>query len=331
MLNVLVAGTGSIGRRHVSSIRTLEPDSRLILLRASGAEDDYSREIGATVVADFGAAARLAPDCIVVATPSFLHTDLVVEALAAGLPAYVEKPVVTNAADLERVAAALARRSPADGPLATMCGCNLRFLPSLRAVRDRVRGGAIGRVVRASFQVGQWLPDWRPHADYRLSYSALAARGGGVVLDLVHELDAARWILGDFDRLVALGGHRSHLEIDAEDVAVIALSRDAGPVVAVGLDYIARVPIRRYEFIGEEGTLCWELPARRIELQSTLGAQPVNLDATAYDVSATYLTAMREFLEAVRTHQITSQDLGDGLRSAALAIRANEVIRSCRS
>jgi len=209
----------------------------------------------------------------------------------------------------------------------TLSGCNLRFLPSLMAARKLLHDGAIGRVVRASLQTGQWLPDWRPASDYRASYSASPDLGGGVVLDLVHELDAARWLLGEFDSITALGGHRSSLEIASEDAAVIAMTRVNGPVVAIGLDYVARAPVRRYEFFGEKGTLVWDLPARRLEIVAGEAKAPA-LDATAFDVSLTYLAAMREFVECVRDSRVSSQDLREGLRSAALAIRINEEIRA---
>jgi predicted dehydrogenase len=323
-VKVLLAGTGSIGRRHVHSIQSLDPSASFLVLRASGAEDDFSRALRATVVRNLLEALQLAPDCVVVATPSHLHAGLVSDVLAARLPAYVEKPVVVRRAELEQLEVALA----ANREVPTLCGCNLRFLPSLRRLRELLAEGAIGRVVRASLQVGQWLPDWRPQADYRQSYSASAQRGGGVVLDLVHEFDAARWLLGEFDQVVALGGRRSRLEIDAEDVAIIALGSRTGPLAAIGLDYVARRPLRRYELVGEEGTLTWDLPERRLEVATADGVRAVPLAPDAFDVAATYPRAMGEFLAAVRSGRQTSQGLEEGLRSAALAIRANEVIRA---
>jgi len=322
-MTVLVAGTGSIGRRHIDSLRQLAPDARFVLLRRQAIEDDYSRRIDAKVVDSLDAGLAERPGIAVIAVPSSGHAELIVPLLGAGIPLYVEKPVVATRAQLEAVA-----RAAATAPsTVTLCGCNLRFLPSLRAVRELIGAGAIGRVVRASLQTGQWLPDWRPSADYRRSYSASRELGGGVALDLVHELDAVRWILGEFDSVVALGGQFSSLELSSEDAVVIGLSRARGPVVAVGLDYVARRPVRRYEFFGEQGTLSWDLPARRVELTQVDGVPAPAFDAGDFDVAATYVQAMREFLEAVASGRQTSQDLAEGLKSAALAIRVNEEIR----
>jgi len=323
-MTVLVAGTGSIGRRHMDSMRQLVPGARFVLLRRQATADDYSRTLGARVVDTLEAALAEKPAIAVVAVPSSQHAGLIEPLLGAGIPMYIEKPVVTSAAQLT----AVSRAAAAAPQVVTLCGCNLRFLPSLRAVRELISQGAIGRVVRASLQAGQWLPDWRPTADYRRSYSASRELGGGVVLDLVHELDAARWILGEFDSVVAVGGQMSSLDLASEDAAVIALSRAGGPVVAVGLDYVARRPVRRYEFFGESGTLTWDLPARRVDLTHVDGMQVPAFEPADFDVATTYLRAMREFLEAVVTGRQTSQNLHEGLRSAALAIRVNEEIRA---
>lgn len=322
-MKALIAGTGSIGRRHVASIRSLDPAADLVLLRRSAGQDEYSDSLRAKVVTRVEDALALRPDIAVIAGPSSGHAELVLAMLAARIPMYVEKPVATDAAQIAAIRSAIAGQKPP----ASICGCNLRFLPAVRAIRQELHAGRIGRVVRATLQVGQWLPDWRPASDYRLSYSARRDLGGGVLLDLVHELDAARWLLGDLDVLAAVGGRFSRLEIDSEDAAWVLLSRSGGPAVAVGVDYVARRPIRRYEFIGEEGTLMIDLIARRAVLESKSGIEQLPMPEAAFDVASTYRAAMAEFIDAVVSGSATSQGLEEGLQSAALAVRANELIR----
>jgi len=321
---VLVAGTGSIGRRHVSSIRSIAPDATFELLRRTPERDDFALELGAAVITDLSEVLARPPDLAIVATPSAKHAELAVPLLRARVPLYIEKPVVTDREQLRAVESAA--RDARD--LSVMCGCNLRFLPSLRRARQLVQSGAIGRVVRVSMQVGQWLPDWRPGSDHTRSYSASRTEGGGVVFDLVHEIDAALWFFGAFDSAVALGGHYSSLDIDAEDAAVIALARKGGPVVSIGLDYVAREPMRRYEFIGELGTLVWDLRARRLEIVGGDASLVPPAAPDDFNVALTYRAAMHEFLDAVRAGTGTSQSLDEGLRAAALALRINEAIRA---
>jgi predicted dehydrogenase len=313
----LVVGYGSIARRHLDNLRALGAAREYIVFRPGGRPPAAPAEL--RFVATLVEALETAPDFAVVASPSAAHMESLLPLLQAGVPCYVEKPAVTTSADVERLHALLTSdRSP---PI-TLMGCNLRFLPSLRRMRELLRGGAIGQPVRATFQAGQWLPDWRAGRDYRESYSARASAGGGVILDLIHEIDAARWLFGEFDELHALRGKFSRLELDAEDTACLLLGRSSGPLVSIGLDYVSRQRVRRYEIVGDEGTLTLDVPAARLTVTTPRGSELVTDTPASFDVTSTYRAAMEEFVAAVRGADVTSQDLLDGLASTALALRA---------
>src|SRR4051812_7555890 len=258
-MRVLMVGSGSIGRRHMASLRELVPHVAFDLLREGDRSSGEAAGAGETRSASLEEALSKAPELMVIAAPNALHLRYVLAAIDAQIPFYVEKPLVTS----REHAATLRRLSDSRLP-SHIVGCNLRFLPSLVALAGLLRDGVAGRVVRARFEAGQWLPDWRPSRDYRASYSASAAMGGGVMLDLIHELDAALWLLGDFSRVKALTTRASALEIDCEDVACLLLGRPGGPVVAVEVDYVSRSPVRRYVIVGDEATLEWDLHQRSL-------------------------------------------------------------------
>lgn len=324
-MRILIVGSGSIGRRHIRNLQKLVGRPEFILLRDAARKDEFSRELGATVVGSFADAIALSPAFAVIATPSVLHFEALQALLPAQVPCYVEKPVVTTEAQVRKLELLLASATRVP---TTMAGCNLRFLPSLKTARQLIRDGVLGRPVRASLQVGQWLPDWRPAQDYRQSYSASRESGGGVVLDLIHELDAARFLFGEFEQILAFGGQYSRLEIESEDSAAIILGRPHGPVVSLGLDYVSHTAVRRYEIVGDEGSLVWDLPAKTVMLLRQGRQEAVTTDPADFDVSATYINAMQEFLNAIEGSRSSSQDLADGLRSARLAVLVNRQLRS---
>ena len=208
---------------------------------------------------------------------------------------YIEKPVLTNRSQLNCLRQSLAVK---DRIPQTQVGCNLRFLPSLQRLKHFVEQGVIGRIVRASFESGQWLPDWRPHQDYRKSYSASPDRGGGVLFDLIHEIDAAYWILGDLVPMACSVEMVPSLDIKSESVAVALLRSHDGCLVQIGLDYVARSPLRRYQLIGELGTLTWDLTSQTLTLATQNEFNIVECDVDAYNVSATYGSAMKSFCDS---------------------------------
>lgn len=317
-MRALIIGSGSIGQRHAASLRSLRPDVEFTLLRHRPRHDDVSKRLNADVFGDFESALITPCDLAVVATPSFAHADVLPRLLAADIPCYVEKPLITREEDVHIIRNALVANCT---PI-TQMGCNLRFLPSLRQLRNALRADRIGRVIRATLEVGQWLPDWRPGQDYRQSYSASTTLGGGAIFDLIHELDMARWLFGEFDQVNAMANQLSSLDIQSEDVAWITLSGHDTPLVGIGLDYISRKPMRRYRLVGELGTITWDLGEQRMWLDTSDATETLNDNPADFDMQQTYVTAMHEFIAAIEQHRSTSQDIHEGLASAELAIAA---------
>ncbi len=313
---VLVVGAGSIGRRHMDNLRLMAHDVRFDLLREGRGRDEALAADESSSSSLEEALARR-PDLMLISNPSALHLRPLVAAIEHGIPFYAEKPLVTTAEDLAML------KTVAGGALPPhIVGCNLRFLPSLSRLRELLEQGAIGRIARARLEAGQYLPDWRPTRDYRASYSARAALGGGVLLDLIHEVDASLWLFGSFGDVRSLQARASSLDIDCEDVACLLLGRAGGPVVTIELDYISRSPVRSYAIVGDEGTLAWNLQQRTLVLQRIGEAEPVALPADAFDVAATYRHAMRELLDAIDEGRQTSQPLEHGIRALEVVMAA---------
>lgn len=321
--NVLIVGSGSIGMRHVTSLRSLAPSAKVSFLREgdrSGSSPALDPEFGLFTSLEEAIAAR--PQLIVIANPSSMHLRYVQAAILAGIPFYAEKPVITSRADLTALRAVV---DSADAVPINMVGCNLRFLPSLRCLHALLQDKAIGRVVRATFEAGQWLPDWRPQQDYSRSYSAKTELGGGVLLDLIHEVDAARWLLGDFDTVQGAIGKFSDLAIETEDTAALILSRRQGPLTSIQLDYVSRTPVRRYTFTGDRGTLHWDLRRKHLSMTDERGAETMlTTGDDDFSVPATYFAAMAELLAAIAAGRPTSQPIEEGMAALELIFTIKE-------
>jgi len=310
--NVLLVGSGSIGMRHAASIKSICPDAKISFLREFGRADQsphLSEEYG--MFSSLDAALSQPPDLMVIANPSSMHFRYIEAAILHGVPFYIEKPLVTSAVEFAQLRQ-LVEACP-KMPI-NMVGCNLRFLPSLCRLHEMLQAKRIGNVVRASFEAGQWLPDWRPTQDYSNSYSAKSLLGGGVLLDLIHEIDAANWLLGKFDTVQGALGKFSNLSIETEDVAALILSRPQGPLVTIQLDYVSRIPVRKYSFVGDLGSIEWDLRRKTLTLSEADGrVELLDLPESDFSVVDSYLTAMREMLAAIAGNRPTSQTIEEGL------------------
>ncbi|WP_250499862.1 Gfo/Idh/MocA family oxidoreductase [Caballeronia sp. GAWG1-5s-s] len=224
-MHILVIGYGSIGARHSRIAASLGMDVACVSANADCPHRRFARV--ADAIADF------APDRVVIANPTAKHAATLSELATAGFSGgvLIEKPVYSRHDE-----------QPEISNMRAYVAYNLRFHPLVQLLRERI--AARTALYSASFTAGQYLPQWRPASDYRQSYSARVEEGGGVLRDLSHELDLALWLCGPVQRVTAIGGHFSDLEIQSDDVFSLLSANDRCPSVMVSINYLDRMPHR---------------------------------------------------------------------------------------
>lgn len=318
----LVVGLGSIGRRHARNWAALGYGP-LAVARIHNAPQPEPLGVDAAVYSDLEEAlARHAPDVVLVTNPTSLHIETACAAIRSGAHVLVEKPLgcaLSGVADLLEAARAEHRL--------LMVGYNLRFHPGLARLRQMALSGAIGTIVSARAEVGEYLPEWHPWEDYRQAYSARAELGGGAVLTLSHELDALCWVLGAPRRLVAMAKHASSLELTADDVAEIVLEFESGAIGSVHVDYVRRPPRRVMELVGEAGVLRWDYERNRIEVYTAVTGQWRTEDGDRkFERNLMYRRELQHFVACARGE--IANPLIDGEQGAAVLAVALAALRS---
>jgi predicted dehydrogenase len=318
----LVVGLGSIGRRHARNWAALELGP-LGVCRQLGAPQPEPLGVEAQEYRDLDQAlADEQPDIVIVANPTSLHVETAREALQAGAHVLVEKPIGHTLAGVhELIELAENKRKH------VLVGYNLRFHPGLQRVRELLSANAVGRVVSARAEAGEYLPDWHPWEDYTKGYAARRDLGGGALLTLSHELDSLCWLLGAPRRVLAVVSHASSLEFDADDVAELVLQFVQGHTASVHVDYVRRPPKRALEIVGEEGVLRWEYDANVVRQYTPITRQwRVEEGDPKFQRNDTYVTELRHFVACVRGE--IERPLIDGKQAAAILLLALAAQRS---
>jgi len=314
----LIVGCGSIGRRHLRNLLSLGVDELIACDVRADRADQVSREYGVPAFVDLQRALEQGPDVVFVCTPTSLHLQVALAAAERSLHLFIEKPLSHT---LDGVDALL--RIASRNKLVALVGCNFRFHPGLQKVKQLLDDQAIGSVISVRAEFGQYLPDWRPGTDYRESYSARQALGGGIILDQVHELDYLRWLLGEVREVFCFAQKRSQLEMDAEDSASMLLRFACGAAGVVQLDCVRRDYRRACEIIGEEGILQWDLTAREVRWYSDANKTWTHLhDPPGWTLNDMYVDELRHFLRCVRGEETPAQDLHDAHKVLAVAMAA---------
>ncbi len=293
----LLVSLGSIGRRHLRNLRQLRPEATIAVLRQQARIDDVALPEGANVLfRDIEEAIAFAPAAAIIAGPASAHIPIALRLAVGGVHLFLEKPISDSSDEVESLIDLCRTRE-----LTLMVGYNLRFLPSLNQAKQCLESGLIGDVRMVRAEVGQYLPDWRPGIDYRQSVSARAELGGGVLLELSHELDYLYWFFGIPDFVTARGGRYGDLEIDVEDTVELVMEYACpARLVSVHLDMIQRAPTRQCRFVGTEGTLLWDGLTDRIDLfQAGAGSWETIATQRFEDRNQMYIEELAHFLRCV--------------------------------
>ena len=251
-MKILIAGLGSIGRRHFRNLIALE-EKDIVLLRSHRATLPDDELTGYPVETDIHEALQKhKPDAVVVANPTSLHLDVAIPAAEAGCHILLEKPVSHSLEGLDTLQKATEKSGSK-----ILVGFQFRYHPTLNKARELIQSGVLGKVLTVHAHWGEYLPNWHPWEDYRQSYAARADLGGGVIGTLTHPLDYLRYLLGEIDALWSFNGHISLLEMDVEDIAEIGLKFASGAIGGLHVNYIQRPSVHRLEIVGTNGTLRW--------------------------------------------------------------------------
>jgi YrbI family 3-deoxy-D-manno-octulosonate 8-phosphate phosphatase len=318
-VKVVLAGLGSIGRRHLRNLLTLgERDIILYRTKKSTLPDD---ELSAfPVETNLNTILDNRPDAVIIANPTALHLDIAIPSAEAGCSLLIEKPVSHNMERINELKNAVQR-----GGGQVLIGFQFRFHPCIQKIAQILNEGSIGRPLSAYAHYGDYLPDWHPWEDYRKSYSANAALGGGVTLTLCHPLDYMCWLLGEVESLSASTSKISDLDIQVEDVAQITLHFAQGTIGSIHLNYYQQPPSHLLEIIGTHGTVRWDHTDNTVKLYSAHEGAWKSFPAPGgFERNEMFLSEMRHFLQVVRGEVRPICTLSDGIHSLKLAIAVNQ-------
>jgi predicted dehydrogenase len=309
-MRVLFAGLGSIGRRHLRLLQSKYPSFDYIAYRSGQSDEPAPKSV--TEFSDLEEALSTDPDIAFITNPTALHVQVGTRCAEAGCHIFVEKPLSHSLEGVDELIAVADDRD-----LVTHVGCQLRFHPVLQTVRSWLDDGVIGDVYGFRAYSGSYLPDWQPERDCGESYRAKRKLGGGVVLDLIHEIDYANWLFGPVDSVTGFSSRASHLPIETEDIAEIVLDTRGGAVGSVHLDYVRRTPRRDLEVIGEKGVIEADLDA------GTVAADGDTVRSTDFEFERDDLFREQRdyFLDRIRSGSRSMNDLREAKQVLQLALK----------
>lgn len=313
-MRILIVGLGSIGRRHLTNILSVCPEAEILALRHS--KDAGSQPVTGIrqVLYSLDDSIREEPDVAFITNPSVFHLTVASELAKKGIHLFIEKPLSHDTHDVYEFS-----KICKENKTIVMVGYNFRFRKSLQALKDALQSDRIGKILSYRGEVGQYLPDWRPNTDYRHTVSARKELGGGALLELSHEIDYSRWLMGEVDSVCAMTGKYSDMDIDVEDTAEIILQFKSGAIGNIHLDMVNRIKTRRCTVIGSKGTLIWDALDNSLKIISDQFPQGSYLvPPNTVERNQMQLDEITHFFTCIRERKTPLVSIDDGI--AALEI-----------
>lgn len=225
-MKVLIIGYGSIGKRHyevLSSFQEIESIS-IVTKQKLDEEKTYKKldEISDLSIYDY----------FIIASETNKHFEQLkyLEENVSGKSIFCEKPLFETNKKL------IIKKNK------VFVGYVLRFHPLLQKLKDFIKDE---KCISVNVKCGQYLPTWRPNTDYRDSYSSKKEEGGGVLLDLSHEIDYVQWLFGKIEGIKSYQVKVSDLEIDSDDLTMLLGKTEKEVMVNISIDYISKITHRK--------------------------------------------------------------------------------------
>lgn len=304
-MKIAIVGYGSIGKRHETICKSEIPECEIILITRNKQVDSPYNSF---TTDSLDHAVYLKPDWAVVASPSSLHIQHALKLVEAGCDCLVEKPIATNFSGIHDLRSVAQKRG-----CIVQVAYNLRYDPCLIEAKRLINSQLYGPLLSVRCDFGQYLPDWRPGQDYRETVSAKRSLGGGILLEMSHEIDYLSWIVGRPIWVSSWIEKIGKLDIDVEDTALLRIGmnhRNREVVANLSMDFIRQDKCRRCDFICENATIQWDGIVSTLTVKAS-GSSTIYKGAQ--DRNFTYRQQLRDFLNCITHRKLPSSNIDSGI------------------
>lgn len=267
---LLIIGAGSIGERHIEVLQSLGYHNlhvyrqRMLPLRNVATDSVHC-------FTDFTEIDSIKPYAAVICTPTAHHLSDVKVCIERGIHVLVEKPLASEIIDTDSLVQTASQQN-----VLIQVAYMLRFHPIMQQLKSIIQSNHFGNLLSFSTYWGEYLPHWHPWEDYRNSYAAQKALGGGAALTLSHDLDIVNWLVGDLPiHWQRTFNYRSDLEVDVEAGASFLMEYAGGITGVVQLNYYQKIPKRTYDFVFDEAVVEFDYFQNKMTIRTESGVEVV--------------------------------------------------------
>jgi len=326
MIKVLVAGYGSIGKRHVDNFLEFKDIQLIVYTKRNDLQ--LLKKKGVKVSNSLAECLKENPNIGIITNETSLHIPIAIKLAKKGLDLFLEKPLSNSLKDVEKLCAIVKKKK-----LITQMGCNLRFHPCIKKIKNLIDQQKIGKIISAQVQTYGYLPD---HVeDYRNSYTARKDLGGGVILTQIHEIDYMYWFFQEVENVVSIAGKFSELDVTAEDYVSSLLKFKNKIIGELHMDCFQRPNFKSCKIRGTKGEIYWDSDNNCVNIYNVNKKRwETKFDngfSNNLDIYSTYSEEIKHFLKCVKHRKETINDLEQGRATLKIALAIKKASKLMKS
>lgn len=327
MNDILIVGTGSIGKRHIDNFTNHFDNIDIVDINKERLDDVRSQYNVRNAYTDFEKAflenKYLAT---AITAPPHVHLPIATAAAKNKSNLFIEKPLGINTSGWNDVI----KVCDENDIISYVAFCH-RHIPYTQRFKEILKSKKYGKVLHANVRWGSYLPDWHPWEDYRTFYMAKKEQGGGALLDESHGVDLARFFFGEIKMVSAIIDNLSSLEISSDDSAFLTLKSENGIIIQISFDLYSRNPRVSFEAVCEHGTIIWDRVDHEIKIFDKAGDKWINEKYSRDDLMSMYPTQALYFYECIKKNIKPDLDIHDGLATQKVLDAAFESSETCKN
>lgn len=281
-MNILIIGLGSIAKKHIFALKQLNIIAKIYALRSKPNSEALEGVISIYDLNNID----VFFDFAIISNPTNLHFKYIELLADKGVNLFIEKPPISSLENIK-----ILEKTIQESEIITYVACNLRFHPCIQYIKEHLISNT-KRINEINIYCGSYLPNWRPNKNFREIYSVNPDMGGGVHLDLYHEIDYTCWLFGIPEKSQNVLRNVSSLKIDSIDYANYLLEYESFSVNII-LNYYRKDVKRSIEIIFEDETWMIDLIRNNIKNQNEF----IIFEISDFSIEKSYYLQMQYFIE----------------------------------
>ncbi len=287
MYKILIVGKGSAGKNHFNALKKIRQNFLIKFISSRNLLNNFGKNSNKLKIFN--------PDYLIVSAPSAHHLKFIriFEKIFKNKTILIEKPLFDKSKSRLKK---MKNRY--------FVGYNMRHHPVLKFIKRYIKGKKIFFVNSECFT---YLPDWRI-TDYRKTVSAQKKLGGGVLLELSHEIDYLIWLLGNLKIKYCYNKKISNLRINCDDILCLNAASNKKVIVNLNLNFFSRIEKRQILINGKDFSILGDLRKNNITLVENYKKRFVNFKD--YKISESY---KKENLDLIKRNYLTNCTLREAM------------------